>query len=193
MLYGAGRYAEAEPQLREAVRLEDSSADAHATLGAVLCALGRTQEGVSHLERALVLDPKYTLAYRNLGEAYGAMGQRAQAAKYFALAVDAEPNEPFLLSRLGWLLATSPEDAVRNGARAVEVSERAVRVTSRRDPMALDTLAAAYAEVGRFDDAVAAAREGLSAAGRQNGQEGTAEIAGHLSLYQARQKVREAQ
>src|SRR5207248_7440851 len=108
-----------------------------------------------HLERALALDPEYTDAYRSLGEAYGSRGRHASAAKYFALAVDVAPENPFLLARLGWLLATSPEDSVRDAAKAVDVSERAVRLTSRQDTMSLDTLAAAYAEAGRFGEAIA--------------------------------------
>jgi len=189
----AQRYPEAEQQLREAVRLKETDASAHGNLGSVLCSLGRLEEGVSHLERAIGLDPEYRPAYGNLGEAYGALGRRALAAKYFQLAVDREPDNPFLLSRLGWLLATSPEDAVRNGGKAVEVSERAVRLTSRRDTMSLDTLAASYAEVGRFDDAVATAREALAIANAQGDQANAAALSGRLSLYQTRQKVREPQ
>ena len=187
------RYPEAEPQLQEAVRLDDTSAAAHGNLGSVLCSLGRLDEGVPHLERAIALDPEYTAAYRNLGEAYGTLGQLSLAAKYFGLAADAAPDTPFLLVRLGWLLATSPEDAVRNGARAVEVGERAVRLTSRQDAMALDALAAAYAEVGRFDDAAATAREALAVAFRQGNEAVRPELANRLSLYLARQKFRQTQ
>jgi protein O-mannosyl-transferase len=190
ILDSAERFADAELQLREAVRLKDSSAAAHANLGSVLCTLGKVEEGVSHLERSLVLDPRYTSAFGNLGEAYGQLGRRAQAARYFAKAVDAAPDTPFLLSRLGWLLATSPEDEVRDGAKAVQVSERAVRLTSRGDVMSLDTLAAAYAEAGRFEEAAATAREAAALAGRQGGGS-FAEISARRSLYDARQKFHE--
>ncbi len=188
----AHRDGEAEQQLREAVRLKETSAPAHGNLGAVLCRLGHLDEGIAHLERALALDPEYTDAYPNLGEAYAAQGKRAQAAKYYALAVEVSPNNPFFLDRLGWFLATAPEDSIRNGARAVEVSERAVRITSRQDVMSLDTLAAAYAEAGRFADAVATAREALDLARRQGDQGAFQEIAARLSLYEAGRKYREA-
>ncbi len=191
VLHGARRYDEAEIQLREAVRLRDSSAPAHANLGAVLCATGRPEEGIGHLERALVLDPRYTSAYGNLGEAYGQVGRRAQAAFYFAKAVDVEPDAPFLLGRLGWLLATSPEDGIRRGARAVEVSERAVRLTARGDAAALDTLAAAYAEAGRFDEAVGAGREALALAERRGWHDLAAAISARLTGYAGRRPYRE--
>jgi len=187
----ARRFPEAEQQLREAIRLKDTDASAHGNLGSVLCSLGRLDEGVAHLERAIALDAEYRPAYGNLGEAYGALGRRDLAANYFALAVAREPDNPFLLSRLGWLLATAPEDAVRNGPKAVEVSERAVRLTSRQDTMSLETLAASYAEVGRFDEAAATAREALAIANAQGGQGTAASLADRLSLYQTRQKVRD--
>jgi Tfp pilus assembly protein PilF len=138
-----------------------------------------------------VLDPEYTTAHGNLAEAYAARGQRALAAQQFALAVEAAPDNPFLLNRLGWLLATSPEDGVRNGARAIEVGERAVSITSRQDVTSLDTLSAAYAEAGRFDEAAATAREALALAARQGNRAEVADLAARLSLFQARQEFRE--
>jgi len=185
------RFAEAEPQLREAVRLRDASAPAHGSLGTLLCMTGRAEEGIPHLERALAIDQAYTDAFRNLGEAYASLGHRERAAKYFARAVEVSPDHPFLLSRLGWLLATAPEAAVRDAARAVDAGERAVRVTSRQDVMALDTLAAAYAEARRFTDAAATAREAMTLA-RQHGDRQTFdEIAGRLALYLSGRPYRE--
>ena len=186
-----GRTQEAEQQLREAVRLKDTSAAAHSSLGTLLCATGRLDECMAHLERAVALDPDYKDAYGSLGEAYAAQGRRALAIKYFALAVDAAPENPFLLNRLGWLLATAVEDDVRNGARAVEVAERSVRLTSRRDLMSLETLAAAYAEAGRFDDAVATAREAVAAAERTGNPAAVARMSARLSQYERRERVRQ--
>jgi tetratricopeptide (TPR) repeat protein len=185
------RYADAEAQLREAVRLKETSAPAQGSLGTMLCMTGRVDEGIPHLERALALDPEYTDAYRNLGEAYAAKGRRAEAVTYFAKAVDVAPDNPFLLSRLGWLLATSPESSVRNGAKAVEVSERAVRATSRQDVMSLDTLAAAYAEGGRFLDAIATGREAAALAARQGDAATAADIRSRLTLYASGKPYRE--
>jgi tetratricopeptide (TPR) repeat protein len=190
-LYAAGRLAEAERELREAVRLKDTSAAAHANLGPVLCALGQCDEGVSHLQRALALDPAYTTAHGNLGEAYASRGQRALAAQQFALAVKASPDNPFLLNRLAWLLATSPEDDVRSGARAVELAEHSVSLTSRQDIMSLETLSAAYAEAGRFDEAVTTGREALALAERQGNGDAAENLARRILSLETHQKVRE--
>jgi Tfp pilus assembly protein PilF len=190
-LLAAGDIAQAEEHLREAVRLKDTSAPAHLNLGSVLCRRGRMQECVQHLERALAIDPKYTAVYRNLGEAYGTLGNRAQAAKNFALAIEAKPSDPFLLNRLGWLLATAPEAEVRDGARAVEVAERAVRATNRRDATSLDTLAVAYAEADRFREAAAATREAISLAERQGPLDLLPELTTRLAMFEAQRKYRD--
>jgi tetratricopeptide (TPR) repeat protein len=194
--YGAsltdlGRTADAEGQLREAVRLKETNAPGHLNLGALLAARGRADEGISHLERALALDPTYTAAYRNLGEAYGALGNRVLAAKYFALAVERNADDVFLLNRLGWLLATSPEDSIRQGSRAVTIAERAVSLTGRQDVTSLDTLAAAFAETDRFSDAARIASEAVTLAERNGRTELLPELRDRLARYQAGQKFRE--
>ena len=69
------------------------------------------------------------------------------------------------MNDLAWMLAVSPPDDVRNGARAVELAERACTATGYRDPRPMTTLAAAYAEVGRFSEAVAVATKALDLLG----------------------------
>jgi hypothetical protein len=74
----------------------------------------------------------------------------------------------------------------------VDFGERAVRLTSRQDSMSLNTLAAAYAEVGRFDAAVATASEALGIAQRLGQEVFLPELAARLALYQHHEKCREA-
>ena len=190
-LYAAGKLQDAERELREAVRLKETSAPAQANLGAVLCAQGNLEEGIRHLERALALDPEYHSVHGNLAEAYAALGRRDQAAKEFARAVEVAPDNPFFLNRLAWLLATSPEEAVRNGLRAVDLAQHAASITSRQDLMSLETLSAAYAEVGRFDDALMTGREALALAERQGNEAAAADLARRLPLFEQHQKYRE--
>lgn len=190
-LYAAGRSDEAERELREAIRLKETNAAAHANLGPLLCAQGKLDEGIAHLERALTLDPDYTRAHANLAEAYAAQGQRAHAAQQFAKALAADPDNPFLLNRLAWLLSTSPEEDLRNGLRAVQLAEHAVSLTNRQDIMSLETLSAAYAEAGRFEDAVVVGREALSLAEQQRNETAATDLARRLTMFQERQKYRQ--
>jgi tetratricopeptide (TPR) repeat protein len=156
-----------------------------------LSAAGKFDEGIPRLERALALDPANTRTYGNLGEAYAAQGRFGPAAKYFLLALEARPDDLFLLNRAGWLLATSHDPEVRNGPRAVDLATRATRLTNGQDVVSLDTLAAAYAEVGRFQEAAATATEAIRLARLQRRADIIPEIEARLQLYQSGQRFRQ--
>jgi protein O-mannosyl-transferase len=188
-MLAARRFAEAEKELGTAVALDERDGRAHMNFGSALCAQGRLSEGIRHLERALELDPRLNEAYGLLGEAYSGVGDQRRALTYFMRALDVLPDNRFLLNRVAWLLATSLDGRVRDGAKAVELSERAVRLGGR-NPVFLATLAAAYAEVNRFDDAGAVIREAV-AVGRATGQTGfESELGQELALYASGQKLR---
>jgi tetratricopeptide (TPR) repeat protein len=187
----AGRRGDAEGQLREAIRLKETNAAAHLNLGAILASRGRVEEGISHLERTVALDSSYAEAYRNLGEAYGSLGDHLNAVRNFTIASSRNPDDVMLLNRVAWLLATSPDDRARDGARAVDVAERAVKLTGRKDPTSLDTLAAAYAETGRFSEAVSAARDAVEAAVSNGRMDMVTGLQTRLLGYRANQKYRE--
>ena len=186
-----GRHAEAETQLRTAVALDESSAPAQLNLGVVLSSAGKFDEGIVRLERALALNPANTRVYGNLGEAYAAQGRFAPAVTNFLRALETRPDDLFLLNRAGWLLATSTDPQVRNGPRAVDLALHATRLTKGQDVVSLDTLAAAYAEVGRFADAAATATEAIRLGRLQGRTDILPEIEARLVLYQAGQKFRQ--
>jgi tetratricopeptide (TPR) repeat protein len=81
-------------------------------------------------------------------------GRLVEALDQWRKALRASPDYLPALNETAWLLATSPEPALRRGAEAVQWAERAVRLTGAEEPEILATLAAAYAEAGRFDKAV---------------------------------------
>jgi tetratricopeptide (TPR) repeat protein len=93
---------------------------------------------------------------------------RAKKGDYAGAATDYEEilkkNDSHIgiLNNLAWLLATCPDDEVRDGRRAVTLAEKAVQLTERKSATYLDTLAAAYAEARRFDDAVRVQQEALT-------------------------------
>jgi Flp pilus assembly protein TadD len=84
---------------------------------------------------------------------------------HFASALLIQPDFPDALNGLSWILATSPNQNFRNGPEAVRMAERAWQLTSHKDAQSLKTLAAAYAEVGRFNDAVLTIQAAISTAG----------------------------
>jgi len=83
-----------------------------------------------------------------------------EAVKWYRRA--AEQNLPDGLNSLAWILATSASPAIRDGSNAVVYAEKSVAATNRKIPWNLGTLAAAYAEVGEFEQAVRTQREAIA-------------------------------
>jgi tetratricopeptide (TPR) repeat protein len=189
-LLKVGRVADAESHARAAVALEPRMDEAQQTLGVALLSLGRLDEGIASLERARALDPENGKTHQNLGEAYGAKGDLRGALREFLEAARLMPDDAFVLNRAGWILATSADPSLRDGARAVTLASHAVDVTARGDVTSLDTLAAAYAEVNDFDRAVAAAGEALAVAQRTGAAAMLPELQDRLSLYRQRRPFR---
>ena len=101
------------------------------------------------------------------------------------------PNDVALLNDTAWLLATNPNNSVRNGAEALELALRAVKLSDSREPAILGTLAAAYAETGRFAEAVKTAQDALQLATGQNKETLAKSIQAKIQLYQAETPFRE--
>ena len=89
---------------------------------------------------------------------------------------------------MAWILATSPNAAMRDSAKAIEHAEKAVAMTQRRNPNCLETLAAAYAEAGKFEKAATTQKEAISLLGTD---EQKARYAAKLELFEAGQPFRE--
>ena len=190
ILLAEGRIAEAEQQLRQAVTTDPKHAEAQLGLGVALVSQRRFDEGMPHLRSAFELAPDNPEVNRNLGEAYASQGAMSDAVRHYDAALRAKRDDVMLLNRLGWILATSSTDVVRNGTRAIAMGERAVEITQRMDAESLDTLAAAQAETRRFDQAVETIQRALDRA-RANRPQMVAELEERLRLYQAGQPFRQ--
>jgi Flp pilus assembly protein TadD len=189
-LLAAGRNADAEVWLRRALALGDSDALAQMELGASLSAQGKLAEGIAHLERARALDPGRREVYGLLGQAYIDAGRFDTGIALCIRAADLLPDNPILLTRVAWLLATSAEAAPADAAKAVSFAERAASLTRGQDIGALDALAAAYAATGRFGEAVRVITSAASRA-REQGQTALfAQLDQRRRLYQANERLR---
>jgi Flp pilus assembly protein TadD len=158
-----GRFSEAEAHFLAALKTKPNDADIHKAYASALSAQGKTLEALKHTRAAISLhpDPALRLSYASL--LYQTGDFREAVAQYRqVLAAGAESPEP--LNNLAWLLATCPDSAVRNGKEAVLLAERACRLSKFREPSMLGVLAAAYAEAGRFNDAMGAAQQTISLA-----------------------------
>jgi tetratricopeptide (TPR) repeat protein len=137
---------------------------------------------IHHYEKALLLQPGIVRAHVNLGQLYRLKGRAANAIEQYRLALQVEPDQARCLNDLAWVLATDPDASVRNGDEAVELALRACELTGRADPAKLDTLAAAYAEAGRYDKAVETAETAMGLTTEKAEVDG---MESRLSLYRA--------
>jgi Flp pilus assembly protein TadD len=141
-------------------------AEAASNFGLVLAAQGRFDEAIDQYRHALALKPTIDRTHSLLGSALLARGDRAGAIEEFHTALSLNPDLPPALNDLAWMLASDPDPEVRNGVEAVRLSQRACEVTRFRDPQLIGTLAAAYAEVGRFPEAITTAEKAMDLAER---------------------------
>jgi len=153
-LKSLGRFEEAIARYKEALRLNPNFAEARSNTGVVMQALGRFEEAIANYEEAQRLKPNLAITHINWGAALRESGRFEQAAVHFEEALRLEPDNYRAWNHMAWLLATCPDAQVRDGKRAVELAERASWTTGYEDSAALDTLAAAYAELGDFDEAI---------------------------------------
>lgn len=160
------RDGDAEKELGAALALDPSIARAHLLLARRLAARGRTADARAHLEEALRLDPLDPEAHRDLALVDLTDGDAPAAVAELRETLRLAPDANGAAVRLAWLLATSEDEHVRDGGEAVRLAEAVVRAVGADDPLPLDTLAAAYAEVGRFAEAAALAERASAAAGR---------------------------
>ena len=157
-----GALDEAGHHFREALGAEPDHVEALNNLAYVLIESNQPAEAVEHLEHAMRLSPSYAAARFNLARALVSMDRPREAVIEFQRALELQPDWPGAALELAWLLATHPDERIRQPPAAVRLAEEAVVLTERRDARALDVLAAAYAATGRFDEASHAVEAGLA-------------------------------
>ena len=154
-----GQFDEAINNFRKSIQINPNNCEALKNLGDALAAKGRFDEAIEHYRKALQINPNFPDALNNLGVALAAKGQFDEAIKNYYKAIQINPNSSGALNNLAWVLAAAPKDELRNGAEAVRLAEHACELTHYGESLLIGTLAAAYAESGRFQEAVATAEK----------------------------------
>lgn len=152
---------------------------------------GRTIEAVVVYSNFLRNNPDDVPARLELGELLLQMRMVAEANPELEMVVKEDPNNTNALGDLAWTMATSPEAAVRNGPRAVQLAEHACELTKYENVRLVGTLGAAYAEDGRFDDAVATMQQAIELAQQSNEEAILERSQEMLELFQAHKPYRE--
>ncbi len=156
---GAGDIEEAIVDLEQLLKIMPKNADLLLQIGELYSQLKQPSKAIEKYNAALAAaEKKDYRIYEYRGDAYLNVGKHAEALKDYEEALKLKPNnrEPsnwHLLNNFAWVLATSPDDKVRDGKRALKMATEACEQTKFNEPTILSTLAAAYAETGDFDNA----------------------------------------
>ncbi len=188
-------FREAAVHYRMALAIAPFENMIHYQLGACLGMAGYTRAGLEEYQMAAEdggWRPDDYTQNMALANALTLLGHPDEAVPFLEAALSEKPDSVNALNDLAWDLATNPDENIRNGARAVQLAERACELTDYKQTIVMGTLAAAYAEAGRFDDAVAMAQKAIANA-QQNGETILAKKNQELlQLYKAHQAYHEA-
>jgi Tfp pilus assembly protein PilF len=188
-----------ETLCRHALAVTTHNVMMHFLLGQALIDEGKINESVKQLNEALEVTSRFPLqmtvwygeTHCELAMALARQGKIQEAIDHYQEALRSNPDLPLALNNLAWILATTGDPKIRNGAEAVQIAESACTLTHYQKTAYIGTLAAAYAEAGRFDDAIKTAEKAIasaSAAGETNLLEKNRQL---LELYRAGHPYRE--
>jgi len=190
-LLRTGRLEESIIQLRAALNIKPDYVFALNHLGAALLLAGRADEAVGCLTKAIATDPNYLSARFNLANTLLQLRRVDEAVSELQKALVISPNNPDAQKNLAWVLATSSDDRIRDGRKAVALAQRANELTRGQNPIIGVTLAAAYAEAGRFPEAVIAAEAARQVANDSGNLSLAEAINGYVQLYRSGQPLRD--
>jgi tetratricopeptide (TPR) repeat protein len=144
-----------------------------------------------HYRKLLEIQPENVEARNTLGTALIRQGRVREAIDQWQDVLAIQPDNGNAASNLAWVFATCPQDSIRDGTRAVELGERALRISGGKIAMIYKVLAAAYAESGRFADAAATAQRGAELATIRGNPALAAELESNVALYQSGTQLRD--
>jgi tetratricopeptide (TPR) repeat protein len=170
ILASQGKYSEAATEFRTALDEMPVHWQARSNLGDCLLAMGQVDEAVNQYRWACrIVGGRSAIVWHRLGVALARARHSDEALNAYRQAVRLKPDGWEELNDLAWILATDPHAELRDGAEAVRLAQRAVGLTGGRAAQCLGTLDAAYAEAGRFEEAIGTAHQAqeVAMAGKQ--------------------------
>ena len=186
-----GLTGEAIQHFEQALRLQPGFAATHNNLGLAFFQSKRVDEAIAQFAEALKLEPGLPDTHCNLGAALVQRGRVEEAVEHYEKALALRPDYAGAANNLAWVLATFPKDSVRNGPKAVTLAEKANQLSRGGNVIVLRTLSAAYAEAGRFPEAIQTAGQALELAQAQGNTAWVAALQTAINLYQAGRPLRE--
>ena len=185
------RLDEALAHLDAAARLAPHNSEVQYNLGLFLLLHNKPDEAASHFAATLVERPDFAEAHRRLAQALSQQHKSKEAIFHYREALRFKPDFGDALNELAWILATAPDSGLRSGTEAVQLAKRACELAQNKQAAFLTTLSAAYAETGRFSDAIATAQMAGKLAQTAGQKKIAAQDGELLKVYQAGYPFRE--
>jgi tetratricopeptide (TPR) repeat protein len=189
---GQGKLDDAISLLQRAVDLRPDNSPAHENLAKALLQKGLVAEALIHYRKLLDLQPDNMEVHNIVGTVLVQQGRVAEGVDEWQKVLVVDPDNGNAMSNLAWVFATSPDPSLRDGPKAVQLAEQALRISGGRIPILVRTLAAAYAESGRFSEAIQTAQRGIELANSQGNSALVMELQGAIALYQEQQPLRDS-
>lgn len=181
-----GRVDEAISQYQKAIQIRPDNVDALNNCGVAYEQKGALKDAIASYRKALSLRPDFAQIHYNLGLALQENRDPKGALEAYQRATELAPNYIKAQTHFAVLLATCTQDYLRNGAKALAVAQQANQSTGGNDPVVLRALAAAYAECGRFPEAIESLRRAIANAKPDI----LGELNSEIELYRAGQPLR---
>jgi arylsulfatase A-like enzyme/tetratricopeptide (TPR) repeat protein len=182
-----GRVDEAVERWNKSLRLKPNQANVHKWLGDALAGHGEIGAALKHWAESLRISPMQPDVHKRLGEVCYRQGKLGEVVKHLTEALKLRSDWPDVINTLAWVKAAYKNEDSYDPAGAVELAQRACKLTEYKLPSILDTLAVAYAASGRFSEAVETAEKAISLAEAANQPRLAQEIRTRLELFQGSQ------
>jgi protein O-mannosyl-transferase len=190
-LASKGQTAEAIAHFQKSLEINPNNAKADNNLANAFALAGNFPGAIAQFRKALEIEPRDLEARNNLGNILALNGDTAGAIVEFRQALKINADDSYSLNNLAWWLATAADASLRNGPEAVALAQEASRLSGGANPMILHTLAAAYAETGRFREACDTARLAAKLALERKNDALAGRLEQEIGLYESRLPLHE--
>jgi len=172
------------------VKVTENNYQMHNNYAGALKRSDRFDEAVEQFKEAIRIKPDYVDAHYNLGNTYFAMNKVELAVSCWRKTLALAPEHAGALNGIAWVLAIKKDERVFNPDKAIEFAQKACKLTEYKKASYLDTLAVAYAAVGKFNEAISITEKALQIA-QEEADELREEISNRLQLYKEGKPYRE--